>query len=171
VFDASGQALGPNTPGELAIAGVQLASGYLNESELTARRFPSYARQRWYLTGDQAIQDAAGVFHCLGRIDNQIKVMGYRVELEEVDAQLREVSHADVVGSIAWPVVEGMARGIVSFVHASAIDAERLLNDLKARVPAYMLPTRIVALDNMPLNASGKVDRRALARLLESTQV
>lgn len=170
VFDASGQALGPDTPGELAIAGVQLASGYLNEPELTARRFPSYARQRWYLTGDQAIEDAAGVFHCLGRIDNQIKVMGYRVELEEIDAQLREVSHADVVGSIAWPVVEGMACGIVSFVHASAIDAERLLNDLKARVPAYMLPTRIVALDSMPLNANGKVDRRALARLLESTQ-
>ncbi|WP_291994210.1 amino acid adenylation domain-containing protein [Candidatus Accumulibacter sp. ACC003] len=168
VVDEDGVELADGTAGELAIAGVQLADGYLGAADLTASRFPVIDGQRWYLSGDVATRDAAGNFHCFGRIDNQVKVLGYRVELEEIDAHLRLVSHVDVVGSVAWPLVDGMARGIVCFVGVPTIDADRLISDLKARLPAYMVPNRLIALAEMPLNHSGKVDRRALHRLLDT---
>ena len=167
VIDAQGQPVLDNVPGELAIAGVQLADGYLAAPELTAERFPMLDGRRWYRTGDLAMRDANGRFHCLGRIDNQIKVLGYRVELEEIDAHLRLVSGADVVGSVAWPLADGMARGIISFVGSHAVDTEQIIVDLKTRLPAYMVPGRVIALDKLPLNSSGKVDRRALRQMLE----
>jgi len=166
IFDPHGRPVADGTPGELAIAGVQLAAGYHGTPELTAARFPTRDGKRWYLTGDLAIKDAAGTFHCLGRIDNQVKVMGYRVELEEVDAHLRVASGADVVGSVAWPLVDGMAHGIVSFIGAPTINSASVIADLKARIPPYMVPSRVIALDKMPLNQSGKVDRHALRQWL-----
>lgn len=167
IFDTHGQTVADGTPGELAIAGVQLADGYLGLAERTAARFPLRDGKRWYLTGDLAIRDAAGTFHCLGRIDNQVKVMGYRVELEEVDAHLRLTSGADVVGSIAWPMVDGMAHGIVSFIGAPTINSAGVIADLKRRIPPYMVPSRVIALEKMPLNQSGKVDRNALRLWLD----
>jgi amino acid adenylation domain-containing protein len=168
VVDENGLFVAEGTPGELVIAGGQLAEGYLGATEFTAERFPVLGGKRWYRTGDMALRDRAGGFHCLGRIDNQIKVLGYRVELEEIDAHLRFVSGADVVGSVAWPLTDGMARGIVGFVGASIIDADRMTDALKNRVPPYMIPNRIIALEKMPLNSSGKVDRRALRQMLET---
>jgi len=161
------QPLPDGAPGELLIAGKQLADGYLDAPELNAARFPTLNGKRWYRTGDLALRDTTGRFHCLGRIDNQVKVLGYRVELEEIDAHLRVVSGADVVGSVAWPLADGMASGIVSFVDASAIAAERIIDLLKTRVPPYMLPNRIIFLKKMPLNPNGKVDRGTLRQLLE----
>ena len=169
IIDENNQPVTNGTPGELLIAGKQLASGYLEASELTALRFPSLNDKRWYRTGDLAQRDAAGDFYCLGRIDNQVKVMGYRVELEEIDAHLRVVSGTDIVGSIAWPLAEGGARGIVSFVSASVIDSEQIIDALKTRIPSYMLPNRVIALEEMPLNSNGKVNRHALRQLLEGS--
>ena len=168
VLDQQGRPVADGTPGELAIAGCQLASGYLGAPELSAARFPDYDGKRWYLTGDLAIRDAAGTFHCLGRIDNQIKINGYRVELEEIDAHLRIVTGADVVGSVAWPCVDGTPRGIVSVVGAPAADSEQIIATLKQRIPAYMVPSRVIARDSLPLNPSGKVDRKALLAWLDS---
>ncbi len=167
VVDDSGEIVVDGTPGELLVSGVQVSSGYLNAPELTAARFPTLGGVRWYRTGDLAIRDADGTFHCLGRIDNQVKVLGYRVELEEIDAHVRVVCGADVVGSVAWPLVDGMARSIVCFVGAPSIDSAQTIAALKARLPAYMVPSQVRALDTLPLNQSGKVDRRALAQLLD----
>jgi D-alanine--poly(phosphoribitol) ligase subunit 1 len=167
IIGENDQPLPDNTPGELVIAGAQLAEGYFEAPELTAARFPRLNGQRWYKTGDLALRDATGRFHCLGRIDNQIKVFGYRVELEEIDAHLRMVSGADVVGSVAWPVTDGTASGIVSFVGTSTMGADRIIDLLKNRIPSYMLPSRIVFLKKIPLSPNGKVDRRALRQLLE----
>jgi amino acid adenylation domain-containing protein len=167
VVDEGGQPLPDGMPGELAVAGKQLAQGYLDAPELTSIRFPVLNGKRWYRTGDLALRDATGRFHCLGRIDNQVKVLGYRVELEEIDAHLRAVSGADVVGSVAWPSTNGMASGIVSFVSTSTMGAEHIIDLLKARIPPYMLPNRIIFLKKMPLNSNGKVDRGTLRQLLE----
>lgn len=167
VLDEHGVVAADGTPGELLVSGVQVSSGYLNAPELTAERFPSIGGVRWYRTGDLAIRDAGGTFHCLGRIDNQVKVLGYRVELEEIDAHVRVVCGADVVGSVAWPQVDGMARSIVCFVGAPSIDSAQVIAALKARLPAYMVPSQVRALDTLPLNQSGKVDRRALAQMLD----
>ena len=169
VVDENDQAVADGSSGELLIAGCQLADGYLGAAELTARRFPTLNGKRWYRTGDLALRDADGEFYCLGRIDNQVKVMGYRVELEEIDAHLRTVTGADIVGSIAWPVDNGAARGIVSFVHAHSIDAEQVIEALKERIPSYMVPSRVIALKEMPLSSNGKVNRHALRQLLEGS--
>ena len=156
--------------GELAISGVQLAEGYLNADDLTAARFPTIEGKRWYLTGDLAFRDASGAFHHLGRIDNQVKVLGNRVELEEIDTHLRELSQAELVATVAWPVVEGNVRGLIAFVSGSAIKIEYILTKLKQRLPAYSVPARIIPIAQMPLNQNGKVDRSALVLILESSK-
>lgn len=153
--------------GELALAGVQLSAGYLNSPELTNTRFPIIEGKRWYLTGDLAMQDSEGCFHCLGRIDNQVKVLGHRIELEEVDACLRKVSNNGVVATVAWPVQDGAAQGLVSFVNATQVDAQLIRNAMKNYLPIYMVPSRIIAIDPMPFNQSGKIDRRALLKILQ----
>jgi len=171
VVDELGQALPDGQPGELAIGGVQLALGYLGAPELTEQRFPQYGSSRWYLTGDLAVCDAQGVFHCLGRIDNQVKIMGYRVELEEIEAHLRSASGVDLVAAVAWPVVDGIAKGSVGFVGVSAmqsVDQTAVITRMRQSLPAYMVPNRIVGLESMPLNTSGKVDRSALLAMLKN---
>ena len=170
VVDDVGQPLADGQPGELAIGGVQLALGYLDAPELTAQRFPQHGGARWYRTGDLAVCDAQGVFHCLGRIDNQVKIMGYRVELEEIEAHLRSATGLELVAAVAWPVVDGIAKGSVGFVGVSAsqsIDQAAVITRMKQSLPAYMVPNRIMALEAMPLNTSGKVDRRALLAQLQ----
>jgi acyl-coenzyme A synthetase/AMP-(fatty) acid ligase len=167
VADENGEPVGDGTPGELLITGEQLAQGYLDAPSLTAARFPTVNGKRWYKTGDLAVRDGARRFHCLGRIDNQVKVLGYRVELEEIDAHLRAVSGAAIVGSVAWPQTDGMASGIVSFVRAPAGSPDGIIDRLKTRIPPYTVPNRIVFLSEMPLSVNGKVDRGKLRQLLE----
>jgi acyl-coenzyme A synthetase/AMP-(fatty) acid ligase len=166
VLDGQGVEVPDGAQGELALAGVQLADGYLNAPELTARKFPVIGGKRWYLTGDLAMRDPTGAFHCLGRIDNQVKILGHRIELEEVDAHLRDVTNALMVGTVAWPLANGGAQGLVGFVGMRGIDDAQVRAVLKTRLPAYMVPSRVVALEHMPLNQSGKVDRNALRQLL-----
>ncbi len=168
VIDEHDQPLPDGSPGELVICGVQLAQGYLGAPELTAARFPVVNGKRWYRSGDLGMRDASGVFHCLGRIDNQIKVLGHRVELEEIDAHLREVSGHALASAVAWPMDNGVAGGIVTFVGAAVVDEAAVVSALRLRLPAYMLPSRVIALEDMPINASGKVDRRALRGWLEA---
>jgi D-alanine--poly(phosphoribitol) ligase subunit 1 len=168
IAGSDGQALPDGVPGELLVAGAQLAAGYLDAPALTAASFPVIAGKRWYRTGDLAKRDRAGRYHCLGRIDNQVKLLGYRIELDEIDVHLRHASGVDLVSSVAWPMVQGAAHGIVAFVGAPAIDHEEVIVALKARIPPYMMPSRVIAMNDMPLNASGKVDRQALRELLAS---
>ncbi len=171
VVDPQGQALPDGQAGELAIGGVQLALGYLDAPALTQARFPVRQGTRWYLSGDLAMRDAQGVFHCLGRMDNQVKIMGYRVELEEIEAHLRSTTGTDLVAAVAWPLDGGIAKGSVGFVATDGkqpLDSHAVITRMKQLLPAYMVPNRIVALQDMPLNTSGKVDRRALLARLQA---
>jgi D-alanine--poly(phosphoribitol) ligase subunit 1 len=168
IIDANLRFLPPETDGELVVAGRQVARGYLGDPELTAARFPTLEGQRWYRTGDLAYQDASGVFHHLGRIDNQVKVLGNRVELEEVEAHLREITGTDAVAAVAWPWELDRAMGIVAFHCAPGISPDRVREEMKKRVPSYMVPARVHVLQTMPMSSSsGKVDRKALVRILE----
>ncbi|HTP95477.1 MAG TPA: amino acid adenylation domain-containing protein [Burkholderiales bacterium] len=157
--------------GELAIAGRQLSLGYLDAPELTAERFPTLAGKRWYLTGDIAMQDAAGVFHHLGRYDNQIKIQGHRVELEDIEAHLRAVAGTDQVAATAWPVEHGVAQAIVGFVAGNTLPASRVRELLRERLPPYMVPAAVRELAALPLNANAKLDRNALIELLAAEAV
>lgn len=148
--------------GELAIAGAQVSAGYLGAPELTAERFRTIDGKRWYLTGDLALRDVNGMFHVLGRSDNQIKILGHRVELEDIEAHVREVAGTDQVAALAWPVEHGVAKGIACFVAASTVEPAAIRTALRAVLPAYMLPEMIVALATLPIGANGKLDRAAL---------
>jgi D-alanine--poly(phosphoribitol) ligase subunit 1 len=166
IVDASNNFLPAGETGELALSGQQISSGYLNDATRTAARFPTIDGEAWYLTGDLAYQDAAGIFHHLGRTDHQIKVLGNRVELEEVEAHLRDVCETESVAAVPWPIDSGSARGIVAFVAGTTASPALIRKSMQLRVPTYMVPSQVRVLDDLPHNTSGKTDRNALAALL-----
>lgn len=156
------------TRGELLLSGPQLALGYLDDPDSTGSKFVIIDGERWYKTGDLALRDHDGVFHYLGRIDNQVKVRGYRVELEDVEFHLRAVTGCLVVAAIAWPIQERSASGIVAFVAGVEGPTESIREAMKQHVPFYMVPIAIHALPQLPTNSNNKIDRNALAALLAS---
>ncbi|MFZ0036541.1 MAG: amino acid adenylation domain-containing protein [Candidatus Acidiferrales bacterium] len=167
IIDSSLRPLPREEQGEIVISGPQLSSGYFADPVQTSERFLNISGKRWYRTGDLGIQDAAGTFHHLGRIDNQVKVRGMRVELEEIEAHLREIYQTDSVAALAWPIEHGSASGIVAFVGSDAhVEDSRQRVRLKECLPSYMVPTSVCYVEAIPLNANGKVNRRALPSLI-----
>jgi amino acid adenylation domain-containing protein len=172
ILDEQGKFLPPGQSGELAISGPQVASGYFQDPDHTAARFrsmesPGRGPGIWYLTGDLAIQDAAGSFHHLGRIDHQIKIHGHRIELEDVDAHLRAVCGSEEAVTVAWPNSNGLAEGLVAFVCRTPLAPAAVMTALKAQLPAYMVPRQVLELESLPRTSNGKVDRKALVSLLD----
>ncbi len=161
----------PGETGEIALSGVQVAKGYFGDPALTSQRFRVRDGKVWYLTGDLGFQDGSGIFHHLGRIDNQIKIFGNRVELEEIEGHLREISGAGAVAAVAWPQDHGTASGIVAFLSDAKMPAAEIRQGIAKRVPAYMLPTRFVEMQALPLNTNGKIDRKELTRRLDERLV
>lgn len=171
ILDDDLRPLGPDSPGELAISGPQLALGYDGDEEKTRQKFVTLDGERWYLTGDLAQRDAQGRYFHLGRIDNQVKVRGMRVELEEIEAHLREVYATDAVAAVAWPVRDGSAEGIVAFICGEMPqNAAELRKALRSRLPGYMAPTALHFLAELPLNANAKIDRKQLLERLQSAR-
>lgn len=171
ILDESLNSLSAGMEGQLAISGGQIAQGYFNDAELTRQRFPFILGKTWYLTGDLARKDERGIIHHLGRIDNQVKILGNRVELEEVEAHLREIVGTDLVAAVAWPITDGRAAGIVAFCCSPEVGREAIRDGMKKRVPDYMVPKRVHLLDTLPLGSSGKIDRKALTRMLDENLV
>ena len=167
IVDAALNLVPRGVRGELALGGPQLARGYWSLPDLTAARFPHIAGERWYLTGDHAVQDEDGVFHHLGRLDNQVKVRGNRVELEEVEVHLRRLGQTMSAAAVAWPVEHGSASGLVGFVAGAKSSSADITQAMRLALPSYMTPASIVHMDALPLNDNGKIDRKALFALLE----
>ncbi len=174
IVDSSNNFLCQGEIGELAVSGPQVSAGYWNNPNLTTKRYPrlfhkEWGETTWYLTGDLSYEDESGIFHYLGRIDNQVKVLGQRVELEDVEFHLREVCKSDSVAVVAWPMNHGSAQGLIAFVTDKSLDLKNVKGLLRSRIQSYMVPRRIVCLERLPLNLNGKVDRKALVKLLEET--
>ncbi|MCA1389298.1 amino acid adenylation domain-containing protein [Bradyrhizobium sp. IC3123] len=151
--------------GELFIGGVGQARGYLNRAALTAERFVpdpfSDDGTRLYRTGDLARWRNDGVIEYVGRADQQVKIRGFRIELGEIEARLLEQR-----GVRAAAVVAGEGRtGRQLFAYASggpSLDGRALRDALSAVLPDYMVPSSVTVLEQLPLTANGKIDRRAL---------
>jgi non-ribosomal peptide synthetase component F len=171
ILDAAGNAVPQGQQGELAFSGKQVAMGYFEDDSLTRSRFPLIDGRRWYLTGDLAYQDEQGLFHHLGRVDNQVKIQGNRVELEEVEAHMRLACGSESVAAVAWPTQYGTAAKLIGFVAGASISIPDALVVLKNRLPPYMVPARILELECLPANANGKIDRKTLARMLEDNRI
>ncbi len=168
-------------PGELYVGGAGLARGYWNDPQLTAERFVpdpfSAAAARLYRTGDRCRWLADGCLEFLGRLDEQVKVRGHRVEVGEIETALR--SHPAVRESAVRMFADAIGgQRLVAYVTArpgaEPPAAESLRRHLKERLPEYMLPSAFVVLPELPHTPSGKVDRKALpapaAQRPETTQ-
>ena len=165
ILDVNNQSLPPVIPGELCIAGVGLARGYLNRPEITAQKFIEIElfgqSERIYKTGDLARWNTEGNLEYLGRIDEQIKLRGFRIELGEIESIL--LQHPLVKEAAVLLYKTETNQSLIAYVtgitnHLSI----ELKNQLKSRLPDYMIPAQIVVLDELPLTPNGKINRKAL---------
>ncbi|WP_226455022.1 non-ribosomal peptide synthetase [Pseudomonas sp. AF03-9] len=161
VLDEHLNLLPVGVPGELCIGGIGLARGYLGRAGLTAERFIAdplgEAGARLYRTGDRVRWSADGVLDYLGRLDQQVKLRGFRVEPEEIEARLLALE------GIAQAVVLVRDAQLIGYYTAhTALDEEDVKSALAAELPEYMVPALLMRLDAMPLSPSGKLERRAL---------
>ena len=169
VLDSAGNPQPPGLVGELHVGGVCLARGYHGRPELTRQKFVEPANgllphRRLYRTGDLALFRPDGALEYLGRIDDQIKLRGFRVEPGEIEACLREQTPA--LKSVAVvPVVapSGATKLVAYYVAEDTLDEIALIKQSAKILPDYMVPARLVRLPSLPLTTSGKLDRRALS--------
>ncbi|HEX7335013.1 MAG TPA: amino acid adenylation domain-containing protein [Pyrinomonadaceae bacterium] len=169
VLGADQQLVPVGVIGELYLGGEGLARGYSNSSELTAEKFVphGYSEQggaRLYRTGDLVRYRADGALEYVGRVDHQVKVRGFRIELGEIEAALRgypEVAEAVVVVQ-GGSATEPGKRLLAYVVTEREPNVSQYQQYLRERLPEYMIPAVFVRLEQLPLTASGKVDRRAL---------
>lgn len=174
VIDESFRPVQPGTNGELCLGGSQVTAGYWNDPEKTARSFVRLAHSGdriWYRTGDLVRQDERGCIFYLGRSDFQIKVNGYRVELQEIDLALRQAAGTELAVAIPWPVSNGSATGVVGVLSASdPAHDEKILAACAGRLPRYMVPQRIFHFRELPLNVNGKIDRGKISQMIAEQQ-
>src|SRR6266480_3575708 len=171
IVDENGGELSANNRGEIIITGPNVSLGYVGRPDLTAHAFFEYRGLRAYKTGDLGrFRDSLLFFE--GRIDEQIKLSGYRIELGDVEANLRAL--ASVRDAVVIPVIkDGTAQSLAALVVLAARDeashfdlSHKVRNELSKRLPTYMLPRKFVSVDAIPMTANGKVDRASLAKSL-----
>ncbi len=172
ILDGSLRPVPIGVTGELYIGGAGLARGYLDRPELTAERFiphPFSAGQddRLYRTGDLGRYRADGDIEFIGRLDDQIKIRGFRVEPGEVEAVLRELPSV-ATAAVAAPEDDHGQRRLVAYIVAKGsipLSMDEIRHHLRSRLPNYLVPDGMVTLDALPLTPNGKLDREALAAL------
>jgi nonribosomal peptide synthetase DhbF len=163
--DEDGELVTPGEPGELWVGGAGVSHGYLGRPALTAERFPSAPDGvgRRYRSGDWAVADADGLLYYAGRMDGQVKLRGFRVELGEIEAELRAVP--GVSGAACLVDDSGGTPVLIACLVADreAAPPAQVRRVLAGRLPAHMLPQRLHYLDRLPVTPHGKLDRAALA--------
>jgi natural product biosynthesis luciferase-like monooxygenase protein/amino acid adenylation domain-containing protein len=173
VLDEGLEATGVGAVGELYIGGAGLARGYLGQAGLTAERFlpdglGRVCGGRLYRTGDRARWRWDGELEFLGRVDEQVKIRGYRIETGEIEAMLESEAGVSQAAVVAQEQGEGDRRlvGFVTGAGAQELDGERLRQALGRKLPEYMVPWVIKVVERLPRTPNGKLDRRALERMV-----
>ncbi|MFS1514464.1 amino acid adenylation domain-containing protein [Chengkuizengella sp. SCS-71B] len=165
ILDKNNQLMSVGLPGELHISGVGLARGYLNKPELTSEKFinnPLKPGEKMYKTGDLAKWLPDGNIEYLGRNDDQVKIRGHRIELGEIEKQLtkdEKIKQAVVVLKMDQTKTPTLC---AYYMADHELDVKRMKNNLSKFIPEYMIPSYFVQMEELPLNPSGKVDRKKL---------
>jgi amino acid adenylation domain-containing protein len=167
----------PAIDGELCVRGPQRFPGYLDSSQNTGRfmtedagRFSVYSgsepltADHWYRTGDRVRLEGGALVH-LGRLDHQLKIRGYRVELGEIEAALREAPGVEEAIVLPLSAADGEI-DLIAVCTGPGSDVNSILDGLRTRLPGYMIPRSLTWHEKFPLNANGKIDRAALAESL-----
>lgn len=169
VVGGDGRAVPDGEPGELWVGGDGVALGYLNDAERTRQKFVLFEGQRCYRTGDQVRRRPDGVLEFLGRADRQVKVQGNRIELDEVE---RVLARAPGVGEVAVTVrgESAESRHLVAAYGGKPVPppAAAVRQWAESHLPPVMVPHVLHAIARMPLNLSGKLDRKALETLIDT---
>ena len=166
--------VGPGDEGEIGIAGIGLAAGYLHRDDLTRKKFirdfleiPNNPSQRIYRTGDLGRINAAGEVECLGRIDSQVKIRGYRIELAEIESVLLEMPHIAQAAVGTFELEPGIVE-IVAYYSLrqghSDLPRSEIAQALRSRLPAYMVPAFLEQLPFIPMLISNKADHKQLPK-------
>lgn len=177
VIDADGRLVPDGEPGELCLAGSQVARGYWNLPEVTATRFaapvglPDGAPRHWYRTGDRvAMSHDCGLLF-LGRMDHQVKIRGYRVDLHEVESVVRDATGSESIAALPWPADDlTLARGVVVFVAGNPRATDEIVARCASKLPPAIVPRQFFFIPDWPLNCNGKTDYAALKRRLQEGQ-
>jgi len=171
ILDENRQIVPEGERGEIVIAGPNVSPGYLNRPDLTEKAFVVYDGWPAYRTGDWGRQRQGQLFF-EGRMDSQVKVNGYRIELGDLEANLRalpEIADVVVLPVMKQSRIDSLAAIVVLAIEKSGSDFEmtaRLKNRLGERLPTYMVPRKFLYVDAFPMTANGKADRRKLAEML-----
>ncbi len=168
ILDENLQPVAPGEVGELWAGGAVLARGYHKKPQETKARFipnPFSGNGILFKTGDLVIKDNNGVLFYIGRVDNQVKIRGFRVELEEIEKVLAqfhpEISNVTVIVQENEEALE--TKQLVAFVVPSTVNVDAMKQYALSKLPHYMVPVRLIAVDELPLTPNGKVDRQALS--------
>ena len=161
-----------SSEGELILIGPNVSSGYFNDIERTNKSFITFTdskhyQKRAYRTGDLVRIDK-DIFYFIGRKDNQIKHMGYRIELEEIENAIMQLTNVKQTAVVY--LRQNIAYGkIFAFIAYDGNKTDKdLLQDLKQFLPSYMIPFRLYIMDQLPKNANGKIDRQYLTKICQS---
>lgn len=172
-FDHMAFSVSPNE--ELFIAGAQVTSGYLEATPVMNESFEQKLNKNgklvtWYHSGDKVAQNNEENFIYKGRLDDQVKIQGYRVELLEVEVIAKEFLKNNLVKVLVWPQdISSFHNALYLFVQAEKHEdiEQATIEYMKSRLPHYMQPKKIIWLESMPLNLNGKIDSNALRAILE----
>lgn len=164
ILDADNNLLPVNTVGQIAISGDCVGNGYINNSKLTQKKFitDKFTNSgKMYLTGDLGYMDTSGLIYFLGRNDFQVKVNGFRIELEEIETALH--SHPDITNCIVLSQKNNLHTFLIAYyISNQNISETELRKYLKNKLPEYMMPHYLIKLDQLPYNLNGKIDRKNL---------
>lgn len=162
VRDVNGRVLPDGEAGELWIAGPCLAAGYLDDETRTSEKFCTCDGIRWYRTGDLGCRRTDGTFEFHGRTDNQVKIRGHRVEIDEVERSLRSLSYISECAVHTFVDSQGELTLAAWYVSNEDVPIGALRRDLTHMLPQGAVPSTFIRVNALPLGPTGKIDRRAL---------
>lgn len=153
-------------PGEIIVSGAGVAVGYLGRPVLTAERFPELDGKHSYCSGDWGVRTPEGTLLYVGRVDDQVKIRGYRIELGEIEGVLARHDDVAAAACVVYCEPDRSDRLVACIVgRGGAPDTRSIRRWLASKVPSYLMPARIIGVDDLPTTESGKVDRNAVAAL------